>query len=93
MTERRRALQGLVKGLVQGVFFRAATQREAQRLGVGGWVRNTPAGDVEVCLCGESAAVGELLVWLQHGPDRARVQSVELHPVPDPRLTDFRIRR
>ena len=40
----------IVRGRVQGVFFRAATQREARRLGLTGWVRNRPDGSVEICI-------------------------------------------
>ena len=66
----------LVNGRVQGVFFRAGTQREAQRLGLTGWVRNTESGGVELMACGPAAALAELEAWLQHGPPHARVLQV-----------------
>lgn len=78
-------------GRVQGVFFRAATQREAQRLGVGGWVRNLANGDVEVFVCGATESVGSLIEWLHRGPPQARVRAVNLQEIDDPELTDFRI--
>lgn len=87
------ALQGLVKGVVQGVFFRASTRDKAIELGVGGWVRNTPDGHVEVCLSGDELQVGKMVLWLYEGPPRARVSEVNLAPVDSPPITGFEIRR
>lgn len=66
----------LVKGLVQGVFYRANTQRRAERLGVDGWVRNLPDGRVEAVFEGEEEAVRELIEWCKVGPPGAVVESV-----------------
>lgn len=65
-----------VKGIVQGVNFRYYTQREAVKLGVTGWVRNLPNGDVEGCFEGSAEAVEALIDWCGKGPSRARVDSV-----------------
>lgn len=89
----RIAMQGLIIGTVQGVFFRAATQRCAQALGVGGWVRNTSEGHVEVCIVGASEQIAEMVSWLHRGPPRARVSEVRLAPIATPPFTDFQIRR
>jgi acylphosphatase len=70
-------LQLIVRGRVQGVYFRASTQREAKRLGLGGWVRNRPDGAVEVLAEGEEAAIRELYGWAQKGPGAARVERVD----------------
>ncbi len=67
----------LVRGRVQGVFFRGATQEEARRLGVAGWVRNCPDGSVEAVLEGPSGPVDALLGFLAHGPPAARVDDLE----------------
>ena len=67
----------VVRGRVQGVFFRASTQREAKRLGLTGWVRNRPDGGVEIVAEGEEDQVKDLLVWSQHGPSTARVEKVD----------------
>ncbi len=53
VSDNKMILQGLVKGRVQGVFFRAETQAEAIRLGLSGWVRNTIDGNVEVLIAGD----------------------------------------
>lgn len=68
----------VVRGRVQGVFFRAATQREARRLGLVGWVKNRPDGAVELCAEGEEDALKELLAWAHHGPSAARVEKVDV---------------
>jgi len=66
-----------VRGLVQGVFFRASTAREATRLGLTGWARNLDDGRVEVLACGLPDAVDALAAWLRDGPPQARVEGVE----------------
>ncbi len=68
----------IVRGRVQGVFFRAATQREARRLGITGWVKNRVDGCVEVLAEGEEDAIKELTSWANHGPSAARVDNVEI---------------
>ncbi len=68
----------LVNGRVQGVFFRAATKREADSLGVKGWVRNTPEGEVEAVFEGEEDVVKMIVDFCKHGPPRARVTKVDV---------------
>ena len=65
-----------VSGLVQGVWFRAATEEQATRLGLTGWVRNLPDGRVEVLGCGVRKNVLVLCEWLKQGPARAKVSEV-----------------
>jgi len=65
-----------VTGCVQGVWYRGATEREALRLGVDGWVRNLPDGSVEALLEGEAKAVRALVAWCRRGPAGARVADV-----------------
>ena len=65
-----------VEGRVQGVFFRDFTRREANRLGLTGWVRNLPDGAVEALLEGGEEAVAAMLTWLQTGSPRSRVDLV-----------------
>ena len=64
----------MVRGRVQGVFFRASAQREARRLGLTGWVKNTSDGSVEILVEGEDERVREFLQWAQKGPSAARVR-------------------
>lgn len=73
-----RAVELRITGRVQGVFFRAATQEQAQRLGVRGWVRNDPDGSVAAHLEGGAEAVDALVEWCHHGPPFARVEAVQV---------------
>ncbi len=67
-----------VRGRVTGVYFRAAAQREARRLGISGWVRNRNDASVEILAEGEEDSVKELVSWAHHGPSAARVESVDV---------------
>jgi acylphosphatase len=76
MTVVRRRI--LVRGRVQGVWFRESARQRAEQLGVSGWVRNRPDGAVEAELEGDSEDVEVLVSWFGHGPPEARVDSVAL---------------
>jgi acylphosphatase len=82
----------LVEGRVQGVSFRHYTRLEADRLGVAGWVRNLPDGRVEAVCEGRREAVEELLTWIRHGPDWARVTEVAIHDETPLGEQGFRVR-
>lgn len=77
------AAQFIVRGKVQGVWFRASTRDEAQRLGVRGHARNLADGSVEVLAVGEADALDALERWLHAGPALARVDAVLRSPRPD----------
>jgi acylphosphatase len=67
----------LVYGRVQGVFFRDFTLRQAQKLGVTGYVRNLPSGEaVEVQAEGEKPQLEKLIDYLKTGPPEARVANI-----------------
>ncbi len=68
-------LQLMVRGRVQGVFFRASTQREARRLGLTGWVKNRADGSVEIVAEGEEIAIRELYGWAQKRAQRGARRS------------------
>lgn len=67
-----------VSGRVQGVMFRDSCRREADRLGVVGWVRNEPGGSVLVEAEGPDDAVDALVAWCRTGPPGARVSGVDV---------------
>lgn len=67
-----------IHGLVQGVGYRYAMVREAERLGVAGWVRNRSDGTVEALVVGTEAAVGAMTDWAYAGPRGARVTRVDV---------------
>lgn len=71
-------LRAVVRGRVQGVFFRESTRRRAELLGLTGYVRNLPDRTaVEVVAEGDRAKLSELLDFLGIGPPAAKVESVE----------------
>jgi acylphosphatase len=68
----------LITGLVQGVFFRREMTDLARRLGISGWVRNLPDGQVEALAEGERARLGELIRFCHIGPRGAVVRKVKV---------------
>lgn len=82
----------VVRGRVQGVFFRDTTRRRAQAHGVAGWVRNRPDGTVEAVFEGPPEAVERLLRFCETGPPRAEVTEVEVAAEPVEGLTGFAVR-
>ncbi|MEJ7633173.1 acylphosphatase [Aeromicrobium sp.] len=82
----------VVRGTVQGVFFRASCRDEAWAQGVRGWVSNRPDGAVEAVFEGDRDAVMTMVAWSGHGPPQAVVENVEVTEE-DPRgLSDFSVR-
>ncbi len=82
-----------IRGRVQGVNFRAWTQEEARRRGLGGWVRNREDGSVEARFSGPAGTVGEMVALCREGPAVARVDEVESREVEPEAGRDFTIRR
>lgn len=74
MKEKARA-RVVVSGRVQGVFFRQNTQQKAKELGITGWVKNLPDGQVEAIFEGDKEKVEKMVKWAEKGPDSARVDS------------------
>jgi acylphosphatase len=82
----------LVRGQVQGVFFRASAEREAARHHVAGSARNLNDGSVELIVEGSSNAVDAMVAWARLGPPRARVEGIEVVDEPPEGLHGFRAR-
>lgn len=68
----------VVRGRVQGVFYRNWTVATANGLGVRGWVRNRHDGSVEILACGDEAAVEALVEACRRGPEAAQVEAVDV---------------
>lgn len=84
----------MIKGRVQGVFFRASALEQATRLGVRGWVRNSADGSVEIVAEGFRKDIQELIEWCHHGPPGAHVRNVRIEwEGYQSEFRDFRIRR
>lgn len=71
-----------VTGQVQGVWYRESCRRVADRLGVGGWVRNAADGRVEIEAEGSRRAVEAVVEWARQGPDHAEVTGISVEDVP-----------
>lgn len=82
-----------ISGRVQGVFFRAETQRAADSFNLTGWVRNTKDGRVEALFEGEDANIDKMIDWCHVGPPAARVKEVLVEKEPyTGEITDFIIK-
>jgi acylphosphatase len=68
----------IVRGRVQGVFFRADARDRARSLDLSGWVRNNPDGTVEAAFEGDEARVDSMVDWCRRGPAGAVVEDVDL---------------
>jgi acylphosphatase len=68
----------LISGRVQGVFFRASTERADQERGISGWVMNTRDGRVEAVLEGEKEKVEDMIHWCHQGSPHSRVTEVSV---------------
>lgn len=79
-----------IHGRVQGVFFRDSMRREAEQLGITGWVRNRNDGSVEAVVQGAPGDVDAMVQWAQRGPQRAEVTAVHAEPS-DGSYSEFRI--
>lgn len=82
-----------ITGHVQGVFFRAWTERNAASLGLAGWVRNRRDGSVEALFSGQADAVSEILRRCLDGPPNAVVATVERLGQTDEKPVGFKILR
>jgi acylphosphatase len=82
----------VVRGRVQGVFFRDSARREAEAAGVSGWAANRPDGAVEVVVEGPEEAVERVVAFCRRGPRRAEVVDVEVSDEEPSGLTGFAIR-
>ncbi len=83
--EEKMKVHVLINGKVQGVFFRAQTQKKALSLGLKGWVRNNRDGQVEAVFAGSKEEVEEMIKWCWQGSAGSKVTSVK--PVPALRRT------
>lgn len=83
----------LVSGRVQGVGFRHFTLNQAQRIGLGGWVKNLPDGRVEIRVVGSPTDVEALKKKVREGPPASEVDDIEEQIIePDPEWRRFEVR-
>ena len=73
-----RSVQVMISGLVQGCAFRDWVEKNAEMLGLAGWVRNRRDGSVEAMFAGPDGNVNEMLTRCKDGPQLANVQKVAI---------------
>lgn len=70
----------IVKGKVQGVFFRTNTKKKADGLDIKGIVKNLPDGSVWIAAEGEEADMEAFIAWCRQGPPLAKVAGITIEP-------------
>ncbi len=93
-TQLNRRVRLRITGKVQGVYYRSSASEEARVLGLCGFVRNLPTGDVELIAEGSAAALDSLIAWCKVGPPAAEVAAVDVqYESSTGEYLDFRVRR
>lgn len=82
-----------IEGRVQGVWYRAWTQQQAENLGLNGWARNRPDGTVEALFSGPVETVDRMVAQCRDGPRLAKVTNVLETPADPPDDPGFHIHR
>ena len=83
----------IVKGKVQGVFFRAEAKDAADKLSVKGWIKNHEDGNVEIMAKGSNEALEAFIEWCRNGPHKADVTNVIVTPLHIEEFDSFEIIR
>ena len=82
-----------VSGMVQGVYFRQSTREKALELGISGFVRNLPDGNVHILATGTADQLDQLVQWCKQGPTHAKVKAVNVEPEHPQVFMGFAIQR
>lgn len=83
----------IIKGKVQGVFYRAHTKEIADLIGIKGWVRNLPDNNVEIMATAADDVLKKFIGWCKQGPPRAKVDEVIVEELGPEEFNGFRIIR
>lgn len=81
----------IIKGKVQGVFYRASAKDKALELGIRGWVKNIPDGHVEILANGNKQDLEKFIEWCSKGPSKAIVDDVIVSESNEKYEQNFRI--
>ncbi len=82
----------IIRGVVQGVFFRANVERKARELGLKGYVKNLDNGNVEVRVEGNEGKIKELIEFCKNSPGSSKVEEIEVENKEIENFGDFSIR-
>jgi acylphosphatase len=83
----------IVKGKVQGVYYRHSTREKARALQINGTVKNLPDDSVELIATGTAEQLEQLTSWCRQGPPRAVVTDLIITPLSLQSFNDFSIIR
>ena len=83
----------LIKGKVQGVFFRATAKKIADKLNLTGWIKNREDDDVEAMVTGSQQQLEEFINWCKKGPEKAEVEDVIVTQEKETAFNDFEVIR
>lgn len=81
-----KTIRVIIKGIVQGVYYRKWTVETAQNLGLKGWVRNCKNGNVEAVFSGKSDIVDTIIEKCWQGSKKSKVSDIEIF---EEKTTDF----
>ena len=88
-----RTVHVMIHGTVQGVWFRANTEKQALKRDLVGWVRNTVNGEVEAVFQGDDDVVEDMIKWCHQGSPLSKVEKVEKTEMKiDDSLQSFKVR-
>ncbi len=87
------AVHLIIKGKVQGVFYRATAKKKAKELNITGWIKNNEDGDVEAVASGEESALQVFMNWCKQGPENAMVENVMIRKINNVNFDTFKINR
>lgn len=87
-----KTLRIVIKGKVQGIFFRANTKKAADKLSITGYVKNLSNGDVEILAQGEEKSLKKFLEFCKKGPENAKVESIETKEINLNKTNNFGIK-
>ena len=83
----------IIKGRVQGVFYRASAKDVAEEIGVAGWIKNTEEGNVEAMVSGSEEQLRKFIEWCKVGPKKAIVTDVVVSNKEEGNFTSFEVIR
>ncbi len=81
----------LIKGRVQGVFYRASAKKAAGEHKLTGWIKNTEEGFVEIVATGSNEQIKSFVDWCRQGPTLAQVSEVIVSEIKEQHFNDFSI--
>ncbi len=85
-------LRIMIKGKVQGVFYRDSAKKLADKLGLTGWIKNTPDGNVEAMVSGDNQELDQFVQWCKIGSEKSEVEDVRFDTIDDIHFTKFTIK-